>query len=95
MMVGIMRARVGDQLIADGGDGHRVCEIIRLSRADGAPPYVVRWLSDGHIALLFPGPYTRLVRRSGGNQHRDETLTRRGGSRDRCGGGGAKLRPAG
>ena len=52
-----MRARVGDQLVADGPDSRRVCEIIRLSHPDGSPPYVVRWRSDGHIALLFPGPY--------------------------------------
>ena len=58
-----MRARVGDRLVADGADRRRVCEIIRLNHADGSPPYVVRWLSDGHIALLFPGPYARLVRR--------------------------------
>lgn len=58
-----MRAQVGDRLVADGADGRRVCEIIRLNHADGSPPYVVRWPSDGHIALLFPGPYARLVRR--------------------------------
>ena len=56
-----MRAQVGDLLIADGTDSQRVCEIIRLNHADGSPPYVVRWLSDGHIALMFPGPYARLV----------------------------------
>jgi Domain of unknown function (DUF1918) len=66
----IMRAGVGDHLIADGPDSRRVCEIIRLSHPDGSPPYVVRWLSDGHIALLFPGPYTRLVRHPGSSaQH--------------------------
>jgi hypothetical protein len=65
-----MRAQVGDLLAADGTDSHRVCEIIRLNHTDGSPPYVVRWLSDGHIALLFPGPYARLVRHSG-NAHHD------------------------
>jgi hypothetical protein len=35
-----MRAQVGDLLIADGADSHRACEIIRLSHADGSPPYV-------------------------------------------------------
>ena len=61
-----MRAQVGDLLIADGADGNRACEIIRLNHADGSPPYVVRWLSDGHIALMFPGPYARLVPQAGG-----------------------------
>jgi hypothetical protein len=60
-----MRAQVGDRLVADGADSQRVCEIILLNHEDGSPPYVVRWLSDGHIALLFPGPYTRLVRHPG------------------------------
>jgi len=66
-----MRAQVGDMLIADGAEGHRVCEIIRLSNADGSPPYVVRWLTDGHIALIYPGPYARLVPQAGGTAHDD------------------------
>ncbi len=56
-----MKAQVGDRLVPDGDD-HRVGVIIGLRNPDGSPPYVVRWLSDGHIALVFPGPYTRLVR---------------------------------
>jgi Domain of unknown function (DUF1918) len=55
-----MRAWVGDRLVTD--DDRRICEIIRLHHIDGSPPYVVRWLSDGHISLLFPGPYTRVAR---------------------------------
>jgi len=56
-----MKADVGDRLVTEGSDGPRECLIIGLHRADGAPPYVVRWRADGHIALVFPGPYTRLV----------------------------------
>jgi Domain of unknown function (DUF1918) len=69
-----MKANVGDRLITEGVEGsQRECLIIRLQHADGSPPYVVRWLSDGHIALVFPGPYTRLVhcedhRRRGDNR---------------------------
>jgi Domain of unknown function (DUF1918) len=59
-----MRADVGDRLVADG-DHDRVGVIIGLRNADGSPPYVVRWLADGHIALVFPGPYTRLLRGTG------------------------------
>jgi hypothetical protein len=66
-----MRAQVGDLLIADGAESHRVCEIIRLNHADGSPPYVVRWLSDGHIALMYPGRYARLVPQAGGKGHHD------------------------
>jgi Domain of unknown function (DUF1918) len=56
-----MRARVGDQLITEGVNGQRTCVIIGLHHGDGSPPYVVRWLADGHIALVFPSPYTRLI----------------------------------
>jgi Domain of unknown function (DUF1918) len=55
-----MRANVGDWLIR-GGDSGRSGLVIGLHHADGSPPYVVRWRSDGHIALVFPGPYDRIV----------------------------------
>jgi hypothetical protein len=55
-----MKARVGDRLLADG-DPCRAGVIIGVRSADGSPPYVVKWLSDGHIALVFPGPYTKVV----------------------------------
>jgi hypothetical protein len=57
----MMKADVGDRLVQDG-DPSRAGLIIGLRNADGSPPYVVKWLSDGHIALVFPGPYTRVVR---------------------------------
>jgi hypothetical protein len=57
----MMRARVGDRLIPDGDHG-RAGVIIGLRNPDGSPPYVVKWLTDGHIALVSPGPYTRIVR---------------------------------
>lgn len=56
-----MRAQVGDRLVPDGDDS-RSGLIIALEHEDGAPPYVVRWLADGHIALVYPGPYARIVR---------------------------------
>ena len=59
-----MKADMGDRLATGGPDGQRECLIIGLPQADGSPPYVVRWLSDGHVALVFPGPYTKLVRGS-------------------------------
>lgn len=57
----VMRAHVGDRLVPEG-DRHRVGVIIGLRNADGSPPYVVKWLSGGHIALVFPGPYTKVIR---------------------------------
>jgi hypothetical protein len=56
-----MKADVGDRLLPDG-DRHRAGVIIALQNEDGSPPYVVKWLSNGHIALFFPGPYTKVVR---------------------------------
>jgi hypothetical protein len=55
-----MRAQVGDRLIQDG-DPDRIGVVIGLRNADGSPPYVVKWLTGGHIALVFPGPYARIV----------------------------------
>jgi hypothetical protein len=55
-----MKAHVGDRLLPDG-EQRRAAVIIGLRNADGSPPYVVRWLSDGHIALVFPGPYTKVI----------------------------------
>lgn len=57
-----MQANVGDRLVIEGAADQRECRIIGLQHPDGSPPYVVRWLADGHLAMLFPGPYTRLVR---------------------------------
>ncbi|HET9517363.1 MAG TPA: DUF1918 domain-containing protein [Actinoplanes sp.] len=54
-----MIARIGDRLILKGvrvGDAYRVGVITGLHHADGTPPYEVRWLDDGHVGLIFPGP---------------------------------------
>jgi hypothetical protein len=53
-----MRARVGDQLVV----GHdRIGIVLGVPSADGSPPYVVKWLNDGHIALVQPDEYSRIV----------------------------------
>jgi hypothetical protein len=62
----MMKARVGDRLLPDG-EQQRAGVIIGLQHADGSPPYIVKWLSDGHIALVFPGPYTKIVRGGSAN----------------------------
>ncbi len=56
-----MRAHVGDRLLPNG-EPRRAGVIIGVQNADGSPPYVVKWLSDGHIALVSPGPDTKVVR---------------------------------
>jgi len=29
--------------------------------ADGSPPYIIKWLKDGHIAIVSPDQYSRIV----------------------------------
>jgi hypothetical protein len=53
-------ARVGDRLIVDG-DPDRAGLIICVPHEDGSPPYIVRWLSNGHIAMVSPGQFARIV----------------------------------
>ena len=59
----MMKAKVGDRLILEGthvGDRRRYGVVLALRHDDGSPPYVVRWLDDGHEALVFPGPDSRI-----------------------------------
>ncbi len=53
-----MRAQIGDQLVVGPG---RIGIVIGVPAADGSPPYVVKWLKDGHIALVQPDQYSRIV----------------------------------
>lgn len=53
-----MRANPGDHIILAPPtiEGKlREGEVVETRGEDGQPPYVVRW-SDGHDALLYPGP---------------------------------------
>ena len=54
----VMRAQVGDQLVV-GPD--RIGIVIGVPAADGSPPYVVKWLNGGHIALVQPDQYARII----------------------------------
>jgi hypothetical protein len=50
-------------LVVEGthvGDGRREGLITDVPHPDGSPPYLVRWL-DGHEALVFPGPDSRII----------------------------------
>ena len=55
-----MYAHVGDRLIAEG-DAARSGLIIGMPHEDGSPPYIVKWQSDGHIAMVWPGEFARVV----------------------------------
>jgi hypothetical protein len=68
----VMRARVGDMLVVPGNQT-RTGLIIRVVGRDGAPPYVIKWLADSHIAMVTPDQYSRIVRMpdGGARQPRD------------------------
>jgi hypothetical protein len=56
-----MYAEVGDRLVI-GGDTNRTGLIIGVPHPDGSPPYIVKWLASGHIAMVSPGQFSRVVR---------------------------------
>jgi Domain of unknown function (DUF1918) len=56
----VMRASVGDVLVVSGSE-RRAGLVIGVVGNDGAPPYVIKWLSDGHIAMVTPDQYSRII----------------------------------
>ncbi|MEM6110189.1 DUF1918 domain-containing protein [Mycobacterium sp. 050272] len=53
-----MKADVGDWLVLKGtttGVTDQRGLITEVRGANGAPPFVVRWLASGHEATVFPG----------------------------------------
>ncbi|MEE6136322.1 DUF1918 domain-containing protein [Mycobacterium sp. 050128] len=53
-----MKAEVGDWLVLKGtttGSADQRGLITAVRGADGAPPFVVRWLASGHETTVFPG----------------------------------------
>ena len=60
-----MMAKPGDLLVLVGvhvGDPGRVGVVLEARGAGGGPPYQVRWLDTGHVALVYPGPDARVER---------------------------------
>lgn len=55
-----MYARAGDRLIVEG-DSAWTALIVAVPHDDGPPPYVVKWLTDGHIAILSPAQFARII----------------------------------
>lgn len=53
-----MRAQVGDQLVVGNG---RIGIVVGVPSRDGLPPYIIKWLKDGHIAMVSPDQYSRIV----------------------------------
>lgn len=59
-----MHAKSGDWLIVETAttDRHSLRgRIEEVLSQDGEPPYRVRWTSDDHISVVFPGPDARVV----------------------------------
>jgi hypothetical protein len=54
-----MRAEVGDQLVVGT---NRIGVVIGVPAEDGSPPYIIKWLNDGHIAMVQPDQYARIIR---------------------------------
>ena len=53
-----MKAKVGDWLVVKGTTVEQPDQrglITEVHSANGSPPYVVRWLTTGHVATVFPG----------------------------------------
>ena len=53
-----MKAQRGDWLVEPGG---RRGKITAVKHEDGRPPFLVRWLDNGHETLVFPGRDTQIV----------------------------------
>ncbi len=57
-----MHADIGDKIAIPGrhvGEVGRVGQVLDVRGPDGSPPYLVRW-QDGHEAICYPGPETRI-----------------------------------
>jgi len=53
-----MRAKPGDKLLAGSGS---IALIIGIIGSDGHPPYIVKWLSGGNIAMVDPDQYAQVI----------------------------------
>jgi hypothetical protein len=59
-----MKAKVGDRLVVLSkhlDEPTNEGEILEVHGPDGDPPFLVRWRSNGHEALVFPGPDAHVV----------------------------------
>jgi hypothetical protein len=53
-----VHAQVGNWLVVHGralDDPVREGEVVEVPHADGSPPYLVHWLDDDRLSLVFPG----------------------------------------
>jgi hypothetical protein len=79
----MMKADVGDWLVVKGTTTELADQrglITEVHGADGAPPYVVRWLTSGHVATVFPGSDALVVTAAEQQQAEDRAHHRVGPS---------------
>jgi len=55
-----MQAQIGDRLLVGPGSP-RVGLVIGVPRDDGHPPYIIKWQAGGHVAMVFPDQYARII----------------------------------
>jgi Domain of unknown function (DUF1918) len=53
-----MRAKAGDKLLTASGSTAIIVDVLGT---DGHPPYIVRWLAAGNIAMVDPDTYARVI----------------------------------
>ena len=71
-----MRAMAGDKLVAGSGG---IALIVNVLGPDGHPPYIVKWLNGGNIAMVDPDPYARVIPADSppsGSEEHDQARTR-------------------
>ena len=78
----MMKAQAGDWLVIKGTTTELADQrglITEVHGTDGAPPYVVRWLANGHVATVFPGSDAVIVT-AAEQQQADERARQRVGA---------------
>jgi hypothetical protein len=62
-----VKAEVGNWVVVHGrnlDDPVREGLVVEVPHPDGSPPYLVRWLDDDRVSLVFPGPDASLLPRA-------------------------------
>ena len=66
---------MGDWLVIKGPATEQGL-ITEVRSSDGSPPYVVRWLDTGRVAMIFPGPDAVVVTADEQNAADERSQTR-------------------
>ncbi|MFB9904020.1 DUF1918 domain-containing protein [Allokutzneria oryzae] len=58
-----MKAKVGDWLVIERarlGQPRKAGKVVAVPKADGSPPYRVRWSNTDRVTVVYPGPDARI-----------------------------------